>query len=259
MTNSDLEKEIKKYSEVAKKELFEIRNSESLSIGIDRIPEKHQQPFLEYYHAISELIYPGIEVLELGAGTGIHSSLTVELGAKLTALDISSESLEVLSYKLGGKVKLLCADMNSIPLPDDSFDLVISCGSLSYGNPNTVYQEVMRLLKPGGSIIFLDTLNHNWIYSLNRYKHYIQGRRTFSSLKWMPRMKLLGKYESRFQNSQVKFYGKLLWLYGFLQLVLTQKRADVILRSIDGSRLFKRSAFKFLLVCNNLIKPVRDL
>ncbi len=242
-----------------KKELFEFKDSGLLTNGIDRIPDKHQKPFLEYYHAISELVHPGIQILELVAGTGIHSSLTVDLGGKLTALDISSESLEVLSYKLSGKVKLLCADMNSIPLPDDSFDLVISCGSLSYGNPITVHQEVMRLLKPGGSIIFLDTLNHNWIYSLNRYKHYIQGKRTFSSLRYMPRMKLIRKYESRFQNSQVKFYGKFLWLYGFLKLVLTQKRTDIILSSVDGSRLFNRSAFKFLLVCSNLIKPVRDL
>jgi SAM-dependent methyltransferase len=251
---TDLVKEIKKYSEVARIELSNIKHSRYLSNGIDRVPDKHQQPFVEYYQAVSEMVYPGIRVLELGAGTGLHSSIPVELGAELTALDISRESLEVLSFRLNGRVDLLCADMSCIPLPDSSFDLIISCGSLSYGNPKTVYKEVTRLLKPGGSIIFLDTLNHNWIYSLNRFRHYIQKKRTFSTLYWMPRMKTIRRYKSTFESTDLRFYGKLLWLDGFLRLIFTESVVNSLLSRVDDSRFLKRSSFKFLLVCRGKLK-----
>jgi len=250
----DLKKEIMKYSAVAKRELQVMQGSQSGFFGIDRVPAEHQKPFKDYYEALGNLIHPGTQVLELGAGTGLHSAVVVELGGNLTALDISRESLDVLSLKLNGKVKTLCADMVSIPLPDNSFEVIISCGSLSYGEPSEVYAEVRRLLKPGGSIVFLDTLNHNWVYSLNRFRHFIQGNRTFSSLRWMPRLKTIKRYQATFGDSSVRYYGKVLWLYGAARILLPSILVKRILTSVDDSKFFARSAFKFLLVCKNLQK-----
>jgi ubiquinone/menaquinone biosynthesis C-methylase UbiE len=251
---SDLKKEIMKYSGVAKRERQVIQDSQSGFFGIDRVPAEHQKPFEDYYEALGNLIRPGTRVLELGAGTGLHSAAVVEFGGNLTALDISRESLDVLSLKLNGKVKTLCADMVSIPLPDNSFEVIISCGSLSYGEPSEVYAEVRRLLKPGGSIVFLDTLNHNWIYSLNRFRHFIQGNRTFSSLRWMPRLKIIKRYQATFEDSSIHYYGKVLWLYGAARILLPSVLVKRILTSVDDSKFFARSAFKFLLVCKNLQK-----
>jgi SAM-dependent methyltransferase len=251
---SDLKKEIMKYSAVAQRELQMMQGSQSGFFGINRVPAEHQKPFEDYYEALGNLIRPGTQVLELGAGTGLHSAVVVELGGNLTALDISRESLDVLSLKLNGKVKTLCADMVSIPLPDNSFEVIISCGSLSYGTQNGVFNEVIRLLKPGGSIVFLDTLNHNWIYCLNRFRHYIQGKRTFSTLKWMPRFKTIRKYEVRFASSSVRYFGKALWLQGPLGIAFSPGFVSKTLEQIDDSRFFNRSAFKFLLVCSNLQK-----
>jgi SAM-dependent methyltransferase len=251
---SDLQKEIDKYAAIAKSELLEIRNSGSFGVGLNGVPSKHHGPFEAYYKSLSELIYPGMKVLEIGSGTGLHTSVAVDFGADITALDISKDALEVLNLRFNGKVKTLCADMVSIPLADDSFELVISCGSLSYGKPTEVYNEVIRLLKPGGSIVFLDTLNHNWIYSLNRFRHYIQGGRTFSTLKWMPRIRTIRRYEAKFASSSVHYFGKALWLHGLLDSAFPSTFVDKTLKKIDDSRFFPKSAFKFLLVCSNLQK-----
>jgi ubiquinone/menaquinone biosynthesis C-methylase UbiE len=195
-----------------------------------------------------------MQVLEIGSGTGLHTAVAVALGADITALDISKDSLDVLDLRFHGKVKTLCADMVSIPVTDNSFDLIISCGSLSYGKPSEVFNEVIRLLKPGGSIVFLDSLNHNWIYCLNRFRHYIQGKRTLSTLKYMPRLKTIRKYEARFTSSSVRYFGKALWLHAPMGKVLPPSFVNKTLEKIDDSRFFSRSAFKFLLVCNNLQK-----
>lgn len=251
---SDLQKEIDKYSAIARAELLNVRNSGSFGVGLVEVPSKHHRPFEEYYKSLSELVYPGMRVLEIGSGTGLHTSVAVELGADVTALDISKDSLEVLELRFHGKVKTIRANMVAIPLPDDSFELIISCGSLSYGEPDKVFKEVIRLLKPGGSVIFLDTLNHNWIYSLNRFRHYLQGKRTFSTLKWMPRLKTINKYEANFAVSSIRYYGKAVWLHGLLGIAFTSSFVNATLKKLDDSRYFSRSAFKFLLVCNNLQK-----
>jgi ubiquinone/menaquinone biosynthesis C-methylase UbiE len=251
---SDLQKEIDKYAAIARVELLKFHNSGSFEMGLTSVPTKHQGPFKEYYKFLAELIYPGMQVLEIGSGTGLHTAVAVELGADITALDVSKDSLDVLDLRFHGAVKTLCADMVSIPVADNTFDLVISCGSLSYGKPNEVFNEVMRLLKPGGSIVFLDTLNHNWIYCLNRFRHYLQGKRTFSTLKWMPRLKIIRKYEARFASSAVRYYGKVLWLHGPLGIAFSPIFVNKILEQIDDSRFLSRSAFKFLLVCKNLQK-----
>jgi ubiquinone/menaquinone biosynthesis C-methylase UbiE len=252
--NKDLEREIKKYSNVAKSEFLEMQKTESFNIGYEKVPHIHKKPFQDYYDAIAKTVRPGTKVLELGAGTGTHSFIVFELGGDLTAVDISRESLDLLSVKFQGKAKTICADMASLPLPDNSFDVIISCGSLSYGDPRLVFAEVYRLLKPEGSIVFLDTLNHNWIYSLNRFRHYIQGKRTLSTLRRMPRMATINRYIKTFAFSSVSYYGKILWLHRPLGLFLKSNQLEKLERKTDESRFFSRSAFKFLLVCNWLKK-----
>ena len=106
--------------------------------------------------------------------------------------------------------------MVSFPLADDSFEPIISCGSLSYGEPTDVYKEIICLPKPGGSIIFLDTLNHNWTYSLNSLRHYLRGGQTISTLKWMSRINTIKNYQAKFDSSSVYYVGKTLWLYDLL-------------------------------------------
>jgi ubiquinone/menaquinone biosynthesis C-methylase UbiE len=121
-----------------------------------------------------EAILPaeGLDILDLGAGTGRFTIPLARKAKTLLAVDASAAMLEVLSSKLLTQGSMnwtaTVADHRAIPAKDHSFDLVVSGWSLSYiGNTNVpqwrsniqqVMQEIQRVLKPGGTFIVMETL-----------------------------------------------------------------------------------------------------
>jgi ubiquinone/menaquinone biosynthesis C-methylase UbiE len=250
MKKFDQQKEILKYDGMALIEKNRFLQSNLSVLGVSDLPEKHQQPFLDYYAQIRILVQEGMKVLELGAGTGRHSFPVLEQKADLVALDISKESLALLDLKYAHKVRCVMGDIADLPFPKDSFDCVISAGSLSYGEPEQVLKEVIRVLKPGGSLIFLDSLNHNYVYRVNRFIHFLRGKRTLSTLKWMPRMNTLKEYQQYFEENKCTQYGSFLFLERPLELIVTKRIKIKIIQHL--SSIFKNSGFKFLLTCKTL-------
>ncbi len=210
------------------------------------------EPYDEYYQLIRKNLKPKMKVLEIGAGTGTHTSVLIETGASVTVLDISSISLEVLKFKLGNQIKTICADMNKMPLPNKTFDIIVCAGSLSYVDLDSVLSEIMRLLKYNGSIIFVDSLNHNLIYRINRFRRFLLRQRSYSTIQRMPTLERIQKIQSCFETSQVKFFGAYLWLLIPMSKFLSQS----MILNIDS--FFKRfcpsdkNSFKFVLYCNKI-------
>ena len=241
-----------RYSNMAKLQLNSLAAGNPLESGIDGIAEPHRPPFEQYYKAIKSLIQSQHIVLELAAGTGRHSLPIVATGAEIYALDISEDSLKVLMQRVFGRVIPICADMQNLPFPDDKFDFILSCGGLSYGENNIVLSEIIRTLKPGGSVIFLDSLNHNPVFRFNRYVHYLKGNRTLSTLRRMPTLNFLFRMKSHFLTSELYTYGNYLWLQEvFIRLRLGEN--SPILRYLERNQN-ERNAFKFLIICKNLRK-----
>jgi malonyl-CoA O-methyltransferase len=99
-------------------------------------------------------------ILDLGAGTG-HGSRKLKKQfkkAQIYQLDLSTEMLKGSRRQLShffSKNHFLCADANQIPLADSSFDLVFSSLMLQWCNdPDAVFAEIKRVLKPGGVFLF---------------------------------------------------------------------------------------------------------
>lgn len=102
-------------------------------------------------------------ILDLGCGTG---QLTLGLlqrfnKAKITALDLAPEMLKVLKAKISfwqrlrNSPQFICADAEQLPIQYNSYDLVVSGLTLQWCNqPDLVFSEVMRVLKPGGLFMF---------------------------------------------------------------------------------------------------------
>ena len=101
--------------------------------------------------------------------------------------------------------------MEALPFSDNSFDVVTSAGSLSYGDNTIVMKEVFRVLKPDGIFVCVDSLNNNPIYRFNRWIHYLLGNRTRSTLLRMPTTKLIEAYRSLFGHVEVRFFGSIIW------------------------------------------------
>jgi len=115
------------------------------------------------------------KILDLGTGTGRGSKLLKKQfkKAKVYQADLSLEMLKESrkqSSRFFSKNYFLCANASSVPLSDNSLDLVFSSLMLQWCNDlESVFAEVMRILKPGGLFIFtsfgpdtLSELRESW-------------------------------------------------------------------------------------------------
>jgi phosphatidylethanolamine/phosphatidyl-N-methylethanolamine N-methyltransferase len=105
-------------------------------------------------------IQPGERVLEVGVGTGINLSLYPTL-CQVTGIDFSSSMLEKARERVARKdirrVRLLQMDAADLKFADGSFDIVYAPYLISVvPDPVKVAQEMHRVCRPGGRIIFLN-------------------------------------------------------------------------------------------------------
>lgn len=111
------------------------------------------------------------EVLDLGCGTGITTRLVRERfrGAKVTGLDASDRMLNIYATKFPQHKVLLgdfnqdrifysYPDRNMVTLLPGSFDMVVSSGAvLEYGDLETIFALIHKLLRNGGMAVIIGT------------------------------------------------------------------------------------------------------
>lgn len=100
------------------------------------------------------------EVLEIGAGTGRNISF-YRNASRIILLDLSQRMLEQAITKAGRSLKVpwmaVQGDAQRLPFLADSFDTVISSLSLcTFPQPEVVLAEMMRVCRPGGTILLLE-------------------------------------------------------------------------------------------------------
>lgn len=97
-------------------------------------------------------------ILDAGAGSGWGSRGLMDMYPSSTvfALDLSEAMLKQTKTKGGffRKPLLCCSDVEFLPLADNSFDLVFSSLMLQWCNPEKVFNEFLRVLRPGGLLVF---------------------------------------------------------------------------------------------------------
>ena len=228
---------------------FSKSNIKEFKFGLESIPLPLRDPYIEYYKLISELCEKGKKVLEIGAGYGLHSKIILDNKADLIAADISKISLKVLNerFKNSSNLKTIVCDMENIDFVENTFDLVVSAGSLSYGDNKLVMENIYRVLKPGGTFLCVDSLNENFIYKLNRFFHFLRGNRSFSTIIRMPTIRTLEMYKNKFSNSTIKYYGSIIWLIPFFRLIIDEKKILRIINLFDNYIKVRKSAFKFVM------------
>jgi ubiquinone/menaquinone biosynthesis C-methylase UbiE len=201
---SDLNKERNRYNARASEKIANANATNQFEDFVINELDPINLPTLEYRKLITELIPRGTRVLELG-GTGENTQPLIDLNCELYLLDISEKSLDFVKARWGSKVKCVIGNIEDLPFPDLFFDFVVGAGVLSYGKAKKVDTEISRVLKEKGSVILLDSLNHNPIYILNRIRHYVFRQRSLSTIVRIPRKKRIRDFESQYDDTRLFF------------------------------------------------------
>ena len=98
-------------------------------------------------------------ILDVGTGTGVVAITARRIGAKVTALDLTpamlamaKENADVAGHR---DIEWHEGDAEALPFPDASFDVVLSqFGHMFAPRPEVAVSEMLRVLKPGGTIAF---------------------------------------------------------------------------------------------------------
>ncbi|MSO79881.1 MAG: SAM-dependent methyltransferase [Acidimicrobiia bacterium] len=100
----------------------------------------------------------GLDVLEYGCGAAAWAIALEAEGARVVALDQSRGQLRHAARNAVtacASVSLLCAAGESVPLRDESFDLVFcDHGAMSFCDPARSVPEIARVLRSGGRLVF---------------------------------------------------------------------------------------------------------
>jgi demethylmenaquinone methyltransferase / 2-methoxy-6-polyprenyl-1,4-benzoquinol methylase len=103
-------------------------------------------------------------ILDIATGTGDLVILFAETSAKeIIGLDISQGMLDIgkkkiIANNLDAKIKMVLGDGENIPYPDDYFDTItIAYGVRNFENLEIGLKDILRVLKPNGTFLILET------------------------------------------------------------------------------------------------------
>jgi SAM-dependent methyltransferase len=101
----------------------------------------------------------GLDIVELGCGTAYFSARFARAGARVVGVDPTPAQLETarrMQAETGIRFPLVEAFAEAVPLPDASFDIVVSeYGASIWADTYRWIPEAARLLRPGGRLVFL--------------------------------------------------------------------------------------------------------
>lgn len=103
-------------------------------------------------------VLPQQSVLDVGCGTGVVALTAARLGARVRGLDLAPALIEQAKENAAlanVEIDFQEGDAEALPYDDASFDVVLSqFGHMFAPRPEVAIAEMLRVLKPGGTIAF---------------------------------------------------------------------------------------------------------
>jgi SAM-dependent methyltransferase len=129
------------------------------------------------------LLCPGIEMLEIGSGTGTLLHRLLERGYRIQGVDINPALLDD-ARRWYGDLPVHLVQGTTLPFPDASFDVVMSFDVFEHiPDTDAHLDEVWRVLRPGGTYV-MQTPNKwtNVVFETIRWRSFTKFREDHCSL-----------------------------------------------------------------------------
>lgn len=134
--------------------------------GPRRFDEEDEDRLLHKAFVQLTVATPVGDLLDIGCGRGRLLKLLASRAKRVVGVDIDSDARRLARAELlvagSPNCSLRQGDMYSLPFNDDEFDTIILDDVLGTAErPTQAIEESLRLLKPGGRVIFLSSVNAN--------------------------------------------------------------------------------------------------
>lgn len=98
---------------------------------------------------------PGMELLDIGCGSGLALSIARSRGALVCGIDAAPELVEIARTRSSGS-DIRVGELEELPFDDSAFDLVTGFNSFQYAADRVhALEEARRVMKPDGRLVAL--------------------------------------------------------------------------------------------------------
>lgn len=141
------------------------RGVEDVGPWVQRFEGEDRELYARRHDIVAALrVRPGMEVADVGAGTGFFTLLAAEQAGpdgRVYAVDIVPEFLELIARRAreAGLQNVVTAlgEERSVPLPPGSVDLAFVCDTYHHFEyPRSILQSLHAALRPGGELVIVD-------------------------------------------------------------------------------------------------------
>lgn len=218
--------------------------------GAQRVAPALRAPYqhLERWLARTAL---GMLILDYGCGRGVHSVAAARYGARVVGVDLSPSSLTIARERadragMRARVDLAVADGATLPFAASTFDHALAVDVLSYIPPRTAFAELARVLRPGGTLVLLDTLGHNPLLNVNRRFRAWRNERTPDEVRYVPRIGDLAVGREHFAEVETAYFDLVTPVMAALRITspTATRWAMALDRALLRRRLLRPLAFK---------------
>ena len=153
------------------------------------------------------------EILDYGCGAGDTIEEVAKYNPKkITGIDISEVSINKAkdrAKKLGINVEYKVDNCEKTKFNNNSFDVVYGSGILHHLKIDQCLNEIHRLLKPNGSLLFIEPLGTNPL--INLYRKFTPNSRSKDEHPFTK--KDLNYINDKFIKTKIKYYGFLTLIF----------------------------------------------
>lgn len=206
--------------------------------------------FYKSIHNITEDFFAFLEhnakesqILDYGCGVGSFTEKVIKFKPKkITGIDISEVSIDKAKKK-ANELKIdsnyMVDNCEKTKFDDKSFNIVYGTGILHHLEINKCLDEIHRILKSDGSLVFVEPLGTNPI--INLYRKLTPNSRSKDEHPLMN--KDLKYINSKFVDTKIKYYGFLTLIFFPFYRSPNKSKIFRLLAGLD-QHLFKLKFFK---------------